>query len=76
MSHMTNIHEHIELPQRSKAVNEESQIDMRERQLLVRSAICLSVLGVISFLITGQLGVIVAMNAPLLAIIGKVYFFR
>lgn len=76
MSYMTNIHEHIEQPQQSKAVNEEKQIDRGERQLLVRSAICLSVLGVIAFLITGQLGVVVAMNAPLLAIIGKVYFFR
>lgn len=48
----------------------------KDRQMLVYCSVGLSVLGVIAFLITGQVAVVVAMNAPLLAIIGKDYFLR
>ena len=47
-----------------------------ERRILVYGAICLSILGVIAFLVTGQVGVVIAMNAPLLAIIGKDFFSK
>ncbi len=63
-------------PQIHKGVKEKKTIDMGERRLLVHGAMCLSVFGVIAFLISGQIAVVIAMNAPLLAIIRKRIFFE
>ncbi len=63
-------------PQIHKGVKEKETLDMGERRLLVPGAICLSVFGVIAFLISGQIAVVIAMNAPLLAIIRKRIFFE
>lgn len=63
-------------PQIHKGVKEKEPLDMGERRLLVPCAICLSVFGVIAFLISGQIAVVIAMNAPLLAIIRKRIFFE
>lgn len=49
---------------------------LRERRILVYSAIGLSVFGCIASLVTGQPTIVVAMNAPLLAIIGSDIFIR
>ena len=56
--------------------NEGHTTDLSERRLLVRGVLCLSVLGLIAFIVTGQVAVVVAMNAPLLAIIGKEFFSK
>lgn len=56
--------------------NNNHSADPTERRLLVRGVLCLSVLGLIAFIVTRQVTVVVAMNAPLLAIIGKGLFVR
>ncbi len=55
--------------------NQIAQMD-RERQILVYGTIGLAVLGVIGFLITGQVALVLAMNAPLLAVIGRGLFSK
>ncbi len=66
----------VETSHRSKSNVNPPDGGEKARWLLVRGAICLSVFGVIAFLITGQVAVVLAMNAPLLAIIGKEFFSR
>jgi hypothetical protein len=51
-------------------------IEIRERRVLLYSSIGLAVLGVFAFLVSGQVAVVIAMNAPLVAIIGKEFFRR
>ena len=50
--------------------NQEALADQLERRILVFGSLGLSVLGVFAFLITRQVFVVAAMNAPLLAVIG------
>lgn len=65
-------------PKRVEATTniKESSLDLQERRLLIFATTGLSILGVIAFLISGQVAVVVAMNAPLLAVIGRGMFSR
>ena len=56
--------------------SKEVSIDFGEQKILIYSSIGLSILGLFAFLITGQVAVVLAMNAPLLAIIGRSLFSR
>ena len=50
--------------------------DQEERKLLIWGSLCISALGLIAFLITREVAVIIAMNTPILAIIGRDFLGR
>jgi hypothetical protein len=74
-----NTHSQINQPQSPKVRESDkvvNLINIEERRLLVIGTIFLSILGVITFLYTGQIAVVAAMNTPLLAVIGKDFFAK
>jgi hypothetical protein len=65
-------------PYKRLGIEEKKKVlpDRQDRQLIILGAIALSVLGVIAYLITRQVVVLVTMNGPLLAIISRDFFPR
>jgi hypothetical protein len=57
--------------EQSLADNYQESMGHKEQLFLICSTVGLSILGVIAFLISGQVTVVVAMNTPLLAILGR-----